>query len=352
MEKMREEDRPHKNLSSLSAAIELVNEQKRNADDLLLQECTMCWEHNEHLDTALLTKFAWSAKAKKWLEDHHPFHPTFEAMAQIETAFEMLVQARASLVELYGHYHAALVYDGFELTEAVAWKTTHEVFNYVFSAFALVQAYRRFLKLDVPDKEGYNRVFQIAFDDAELMAFVQKLRNCYGHQMLIRVCPVGTISYGEQTEVKSALIFDKDLLISLPDAWNLEAKRFLERKEELNVLEIVSQYHRMASALFCSYGSATKASHTSGFREIVRCKQAITSASRVMSLGMLLQGAKQRGTDPYAHMKKHFTKEELERVFCFPSHSREQVDYIIKLRDPLGFCDESLRDRLYDVFEC
>lgn len=349
---MHKEDRPQKNLSSFAAAIEFASEQKRNADNSLLQECKIYWENDGHLPMVLLKKFAWSGKGKEWLENHHPFFPTFEAMTQIEAAYEMLVQARASLVELYGHYHAALVYDGFELTETVAWKTTHEVFKYVFAASALVQAYRRFLKFDVPEEDGYQRVFQVAFHDTKLAAFVQKLRNCYGHQMLIRVHPVGTISHGEQIEVKSALTFDKDLLISLPNAWNSEAKRFLERSEELNVLEIISQYHRMASALFHSYGSATGASHSKGFREVVRCKQAIRSAGHVMSLGIVLQGAKQRGTDPYAHLTKHFTKEELGRVFCFPSHSREQVDFMIKLRDPLGFCDERLRDRLYDVFDC
>lgn len=300
----------------------------------------------------LLKKFAWSGKSNEWLRNHHPFFPTYEAMAQIETAFEMLVQARSSLVELYGHYHATLIYDGFKLTEEVAWKTTHEVFKYVFAASALVQAYRRFLQLDVLDREGYNRVFRISFNNIELMAFVQNLRNCYGHQMILRVSPIGRISYGKNIQVESSLTFDRGLLRSLRDAWNADAKRFLEQTEELNVLDIISQYHRMASSLYQSYGSASGAIHTVGFREVVRCKQAITSAGHVMSLGFILQVAKQRGTDPYAHLTDHFTREELERIYCFPSYSREQVDFMISLRDPLEFCEKDLRERLYDIFGC
>jgi len=337
---------------SFFSAINLVNEQKRQANDYLLQEIKECWEKDGHLPLEALKKLAWSGKGKEWLQDFHPFFPTFEAMAQIEMAYEMLVQARASLVELYGHYHASLVYDGFGLTEEVAWKTTHEVFKYVFAASALVQSYRRFQKIDVPDKDGYNRAFKLAFHDTELMAFVQKLRNCYGHQMLLQVSPKSTISLGENRQVESALTFDRKLLDSLPNAWNSEAKHFLERSNELNVLEIICQYHRMASTLFYSYASATGVTYSTGFREVLRCKQAIRSVGLMSSLGLGLQAAKNRATDPYVHLAKEFTKEELGRIHCFASRSREQVDFMIGLRDPLEFCDVSLRELLYDVFNC
>lgn len=256
------------------------------------------------------------------------------------------------MVELYGHFHAALIYDGFKYTEEVAWKSTHEVFKYVFAASALVQAYRRFLALEVRDKKGYDRAFGRSFHDTELMNFVQKLRNCYGHQMLLRVSPVGKIIHGESVKVESALTFDREILLSLKDAWNADAKGFLEKTTKLNVLDIISQYHRMASSMYQSYKSASGVSHTVGFREVMRCKQAIKSAHHVISLGILLQGAKQRGTDPYHHLTDYFTKEELERIYCFPSRSREQVDFMVALRDPLGFCDEHLLGRLYDVFGC
>jgi len=350
--KMRKNNSPPKQLGTLASAIDLVNEHRSKNNDLLLQECKACWDNGGHLTMELLKKFAWSGSGNKWLRNHHPFSPTFEAMAQIETAFEMLVQARASLIELYGHYHATLMYDGFEMPKEVAWKTTHEVFKYVFAAMALVQAYRRFLKLGVPDRQGYYRVFDLAFCDTELMAFVQQLRNCFGHKVFLRVSPEGKVSISDKVQVESALTFDRELLISLKDAWNSDAKRFLERSKKLNALEVIDQYHRMASELFHAYGSASGATHTVGFREVVRCTQAIASAGHVMSVGILLQGAKQRGTDPYAHLAKHFTKEEMERIQCFPSRSREQVDFMIALRDPLGFCATDLLENLYDVFGC
>ncbi len=156
----------------------------------------------------------------------------------------------------------------------------------------------------------------------------------------------------DSKQVESALTFNRELLISLTNVWNADAKQFLKRSEELDVLEVINQYHRMASELFHAYGSASGTTHTVGFREIMRCTQAITSAGQVNSMGILLQAAKQRETDPYAHLAKHFTKEELERIQCFPSRSREQVDFMIALRDPLGFCDDNLREKLYEIFGC
>lgn len=201
-------------------------------------------------------------------------------------------------------------------------------------------------------RNAYKEVFSEAFHDRDLMAFVQKVRNCYGHEMLLHVTPKGTISLGNKIEVESALVFDKERLLILKDAWNKEAKHFIESNDELNVLEIVNRYYQMALSLYHSYGSATGASHSDGYREIKRCKQGVFAASKIMALGILLQGAKQRGIDPYAHLAMHFTADEIDRIQCFHSYTPEQVDFMIELRDPLGFCDNSLREELYKVFGC
>ena len=71
-----------------------------------------------------------------------------------------------------------------------------------------------------------------------------------------------------------------------------------------------------------------------------------------MTLGILLKAAKHRGTDPYVHLRTYCTKEELERIRCFPSHSREQVDFMVTIRDPLGVCDMALKEKLYALFYC
>jgi hypothetical protein len=300
----------------------------------------------------LLKKFGWFPSANKWLADFHPFYPIYDAMQQVETAYGILSEARMALIEVYGHYHATLMYEGFSQTEKVAQKTTHEVFKYVFAASTLVQAYRRFDGVFSAGHEAYMVVREKAFHDRELKAFVQKLRNCYGHQTLLRVEPQGKVKIGEAPHVESSLIFDKEFLLTLEGAWNAEAKSYLDRSDKLNVLDVVNKYHEMASDLFHSYASATGAVHSVGFKEIVRCKQAIWAQRQVTALGIILQIAKQPGVDPYKHLPKHFSKEEIERIQCFPSRTREQVDYMINLRDPLGLCSGDLRDKLYELFDC
>lgn len=349
---MRGDDKVSENFNLLRMAINAINDQRTESNNLLLQECKACWRSNDHLPLELLRRLAWSGKGAQWLRDHHPFFPITEAIEQIETAFEMLVAARSSLIELYGHYHAAIIYDGFDSTKEVSLKTTHEVFKYVFAAAALVQAYRRFLSLDGSYKEGYDRVFKSSFNDIELMKFLQDLRNCYGHQTILRVAPVGTVYHDETKKTVSALTFDKEKLLKLKGTWSTEARQFLERADELNLLDTINQYHQMAKSLFHSYESATRVLHRPEYREISRCKLAIDLAPRIMWLGILLQQAKQRSIDPYAHLNDYFTMEELERINCFRTHTREQVDFMIAIRDPIGLCSDELRQGLYSVFGC
>ncbi|WP_320178320.1 hypothetical protein [Roseovarius pacificus] len=338
--------------ATLKDAISLVSQHNKETEEQVLRECRNCWDSDSPLSHDLLKKFAWFPSASRWLADFHPFYPVYDAMLQVETAYDILSEARKALIELYGHYHATLMYDGFSRTEEIGQKTTHEVFKYVFAATTLVQAYRRFDKAFPAGHEAYTAALAQSFHDRELQAFVQRLRNCYGHQTLLRVEPWGKVKIGSATNVESSLIFDKEFLLGLKDAWNTEARSYLDRSEKLNVLEVVNKYHEMASDLFLSYGSATGAVHSVGFKEIVRCKQAIWVKRQCAALGMILQIAKQQGADPYKHLPKHFTKEEMERIQCFPSYSQEQVDYMISLRDPLGLCSGVLRRELYELFGC
>ena len=181
---MNNNDYPTAPIASFHDAMKFMNAQQAKANASLFDQCKACWNVGGHLPVETLKRFAGSGRGAEWLESH-PSAQIFSAMAEIETAFEILIRARASIVQLYGHFHATLMYDGFELTEEVALKTTHEVFKYVFAAAALVQAYRRFQSLLPYDKATFECLRKRLFADAELVAFVHGLRNCFGHQNVI-----------------------------------------------------------------------------------------------------------------------------------------------------------------------
>jgi hypothetical protein len=336
----------------LQSWVGVINDQRDERDRIVLEACVSRWREGQCLPLELLRDFAWSAKGDKWLEEYHPFYNVIKATEQIKTAFEILVSARASLISVYGNYHAAITYDGFKSAEKASMEATQDIFKYVFAASALVQAYRRFLSIDDSFREGFNRELSASFHKKGLMDFIQKLRNCYGHQNLFKVVPVGTVHFGDKKSVESGLIFEKSRLLEIDNAWNREAKEFIERAERLDLLDIIDEYHKMAKSLFKSYQSASGVIYRPDFQEIARCKLATKLVSKMTWLGVMLQQARQRNVDPYRFVGDYFTEAELERIHCLRPNSREQVDFMIQLRDPIGLCRDDLRQSLYSFFGC
>jgi hypothetical protein len=64
----------------------------------------------------------------------------------------------------------------------------------------------------------------------------------------------------------------------------------------------------------------------------------------------MLQQALPKKLDPYEYLESWFSEEELEKIYSLPDHSSEQLEYMIALRDPLGFCDADTRETLYRLF--
>src|SRR6056297_996419 len=149
--------------ATFKEALRLVSQHNKETEEQVLCECRSCWDSESHLSHDLLKKFGWFPSANKWLADFHPFYPIYDAMQQVETAYGILSEARMALIEVYGHYHATLMYEGFSQTEKVAQKTTHEVFKYVFAASTLGQAYRRFDGVFSAGHEAYMVVREKAF---------------------------------------------------------------------------------------------------------------------------------------------------------------------------------------------
>lgn len=349
--KMTERDETFQSFD-LQSWIGVINDQRDERDRFVLEECVSRWREGQSLPLELLRDFAWSGKGYQWLEEHHPFYTVIKATEQIKTAFDILVAARSSLISVYGNYHAAITYDGFKTAEAASMEATQEIFKYVFAAAALVQAYRRFVSREDSFKEGYNKELFASFDKKGLMQFVQDLRNCYGHQNLFKVMPVGTVHYGEKKSVESGFVFEKSRLLEIDNAWRKDARNFIEDSERLDLLEIIDEYHKMAKSLFKSYQSASGLVHRPEFQEIARCKLATKLVSKMTWMGVMLQQVKQGNADPYRFIGDYFTEAELERIHCLRPNSREQVDYMIQLRDPIGLCRDDLRQSLYSFFGC
>jgi hypothetical protein len=59
----------------------------------------------------------------------------------------------------------------------------------------------------------------------------------------------------------------------------------------------------------------------------------------------------QAEADPYIHLPKHLTSEQLAIASSLPHRSATHVDYIISCVDRTSLCDQELRALVYQLFK-
>jgi hypothetical protein len=118
----------------------------------------------------------------------------------------------------------------------------------------------------------------------------------------------------------------------------------------LQVIELVNAHFELASEFYRKAPNRIGATSDWRFRDLQKLKVARQSMSYRHSLVIILQAALSKKLNPYEYLDRWFTPEEVRRIRAMPDHSKEQVDYLISLRDPLGLCDTTTRDQLYRLF--
>jgi hypothetical protein len=80
-------------------------------------------------------------------------------------------------------------------------------------------------------------------------------------------------------------------------------------------------------------------------------KKLSSSITRGRATKLLLGLWQQAKADPYEHLPKHLTGEQLTKALELPQRSKGQVDYIISCVDRDSVCDEELRQLVYRFFK-
>lgn len=338
-------------LQNWQALDEIVKQQRRAEDQALLKEFQSAWCSASQISPIELLRkinFA-SADCIDAILKAHPARPWHDAVDDVDRAFSVLSLSRDALNSIYGVYHSQAVYDRNRPDiEGVLADTTKEVFAFSFAALSLVEAYRRFESTAPNISTRYNQLRSEIFRDPPLSKFIQELRNSFSHRILIAARPRYSVKHGAQRTVTTSLQFDREQLSKAK--WNSEARQFIETTEALDVLQITSSYFDCAADLHRRYLTETGLEHDPHFKDYLRLQMARKAASHELTLGLVLQATKNRAVNPYPHLARHFTADELRRIRSLDDHSQAQVDYLIGLRDPIGLCSDELRRGLYRLF--
>jgi hypothetical protein len=80
------------------------------------------------------------------------------------------------------------------------------------------------------------------------------------------------------------------------------------------------------------------------------CREAVKRQHGRLSHELMIGLWTQAGADPYQHLSKHLTSEQMKEMEALPHRSRQQVDYVIACLDNDALCDDHLRAVVYKFF--
>jgi len=342
-------------LTGLGPFLEIMNKQAKTADQKRLAAIKAEWEkYGEIRNRQLLLRIGYSSPDFfQSLVDAHPARKHQLHLENIQRAFEILQASRSALIDIAGKFHARVEHNTKRKDE---WDTTlndatREVYTYSCAASSLVQAYRHLLSAWPEIKDSYEKLKTQIIQPSGVIAFISELRRSNNHFEIVKASPSYSITNrgkGDR-EVKSSISFDRKAILESRD-WNTKAKQFVKDRESLEVLSLVDDHFAVASDFKRLFIHRTGIRNDRSFRDLQKIAHAREVIGRRVWLNVVLQQALAANLNPYEYLESWFTEEELKNIYSFGDHTKEQLEYMIGLRDPFGFCDFHTRRDLYQLF--
>lgn len=307
--------------------------------------------YGEIKDKGLLVRIGYISNElfSKIIHDHAAYDLS-KRIKSATRAFAILKESRSDLIDIAGHFHYRIMHHPHtkESEEVALNEATKAVYTYANAAQSLVQAYRHLVASNISFVPGYEALKKEVFKDDPILKFLKDLRNSNNHIQILEATPYYRIEL-TSNEVATDLRFNAETIL-LGDRWSPQSKHIAQTYENLGVIELVSKHFALVSSFHKKVFVRAGIYHRQELRDYKRLKLARETISRRFSLGLILQQALPRRLNPYEYLDEWFTEDELSRIYAYANHSKEQLDYMILLRDPLQLCDDSLRDRLYQLF--
>jgi hypothetical protein len=255
-------------------------------------------------------------------------------------------------VDLAGKFHNSVVYNrvNSDSREAALNQATKEIYTYSCASYSLVQAYRHMISYKEEELKGkFDRLRGEIFGEKKIIKFFSNLRRSNNHIHVLAASPHYAIRMGETREVTSGISFDRKAILDSKD-WSSESKALVKERENLEVIELMNEHFQLASNFKSVVLFRTGINSDKAYRDIKRILHARKVIGMRVSLGLILQAALKNKVNPYEYLHRWFTESELKNIYCFEDYTKEQLEYMISLRDPFGFCDGHTRRDLYKLF--
>jgi hypothetical protein len=278
----------------------------------------------------------------------HPGYPAHRKIESVRTMLELfrrgltdLGQAIAEFPDLGGPDQRVVC----EQSEKdVSVRVNKELFTALGAAKTLVDYSRRVKEL--VDVGLFEEKLKQAYDPGE-HALVMGLRNAVLHEVHLRANWQVVWHAGKKT--KHFVIQREDLLAG--GGLKGIARDYLDRLgTTCDVTELLLGYTEKVGEFYAWLLAEVESHLPSDVEDYRACLKAVKRQHGSLSYEVMIGLWMQAGADPYQHLPKHLTTEQLEHLKIFPHRSPQQVDYIIACMDKDGICNEDLRAIVYKFF--
>jgi hypothetical protein len=231
-----------------------------------------------------------------------------------------------------------------EFEKDISIRLNKELFAALGAAKTLMDYSRRIKEL--VDENLYDSKLKGTFGSGE-QALVFGLRNSVHHAVHFEANWQKRWSAGTKS---THFVIQCEELLAEGDL-NSAARNHLDRLgTTCDVTELLRSYAEKVN-LFYGWFLAEVESHLPlKIRDYRACRKAVKRQHFRSSYDLMIGLWSQAGADPYQHLSKHLTSEQMHEMKALPHRSEEQVDYIIACLDKDGFCDDHLLTVVYKFF--
>jgi hypothetical protein len=231
-----------------------------------------------------------------------------------------------------------------------------ELFAAASAAHALVDHSRRLQPLvNVPH---YREKLAECFGTDGLHEFVIDLRNILHHMRMLKAGwrIENRFEHGKRASFTLSTTELRNLVAQSESMSKGKRDRILvflsASPEIMNLKEIFHEYRRRSGTFHAWYRQALASDNLAAVRDYERClRESRNFASRTFWRAMLGNWLNwKQPPNPYDHLGRFLSAEEIAQVYRLPMQSEEQVDRVIQFMDPEKACDADLRRMAYELF--
>jgi hypothetical protein len=279
----------------------------------------------------------------------HPGYSLNRKIESVQTMLELFRRTLADLSRAIASFPELRSQDGHlagELLEHdVSVLVNKELFAALGAAKTLVDHSRRIKNLVPADQ--FESKKKEAFNPNE-HALIVDLRNSVLHQVHSEANWQKVYRGGPPT---THFVIDREDLLADGELSQAAREHLNQLGTKIDVTELLSAYSQRVEGFYGWLLPEVEAHLPIPVHDYRACRQAVKSHHGRLGYEFLIRTWMNAGVDPYRHLPKHLTSEQLKAVEELPHHSAEQVDYIISCVDRHGVCNENLRKTAYEFFK-